>query len=781
MTDNFKYRSFPESKKNSFFRNIRNSLRCLGAVITRSLLPFDTSGENAKAKNALFNKRLSLSSVGFLLGLAGVSDLENSPFSTAFLCAAFGSGSTFSYIGTSLASLFFGVSGMIQFISLTLIYLLRKTFSSSEFAEKTPTRLIYSLLSSLFIGTAKLLSTTPSADDFLTLFCFVSLCVICTYLYIPILCGKKQDASAGLLFISLLSICVSTVPAFSYVSFFGINARLIYAGIITLMFCKTKGPIFGCVAGFILGFACPDPMMSAPLGVAALLCGYLFPKSRLLSVISFPLSTLTISVYLFGFSALSQIFPFTACSALLFLTFSDNIPKIFSKGQVQRHKKSERREGAGELEKVSDTLSGISAIIYKLANHLKSPSSEDTGAIFDNAFSSVCENCSQNLMCYAKRECNLPSVRSRVISVLRDGKLETEEFSKMLLGKCIRTCELCDYINSHYSELCFLTMKSGRTGSVAHLYKSMSHLLTATSENMAKKEVRDTRLEKAISTALSKISVDFSHVTVYGTRDKQVLIHGIKADKIPCSSKELLAYLSEKCGMLFSNPSFDISDSADMVMKFSRGEIIGVEYAQCCLAKKDESVSGDTVSFFETDGGYFYSVIADGMGSGKRAAASSRLSCVFLEKLLTAGTAKNVCLELLNNLLLSKNDETFSGIDLLEIDKLGSGAFFIKAGAAPSFILRKSRLYKISSETPPVGIIHSFSAESTRFSLEKGDLIFMVSDGVIRSEGDALWLSELININTDNEPALLAGELIERAREYGNLCDDASACVIRII
>ena len=64
---------------------------------------------------------------------------------------------------------------------------------------------------------------------------------------------------------------------------------------------------------------------------------------------------------------------------------------------------------------------------------------------------------------------------------------------------------------------------------------------------------------------------------------------------------------------------------------------------------------------------------------------------------------------------------------------------------------------------------------------EKGDIIFMVSDGVIRSDSDALWISELININADNEPALLAGELIERARECTNMCDDASACVIKII
>ena len=215
-------------------------------------------------------------------------------------------------------------------------------------------------------------------------------------------------------------------------------------------------------------------------------------------------------------------------------------------------------------------------------------------------------------------------------------------------------------------------------------------------------------------------------------------------------------------------------------MKLSRSHNLSIEYAQYCESKCKGNINGDSVSFFESDKGYFYSVIADGMGSGKTAAATSRLSCVFLEKMLVAGTAKNVCIELLNNLLLSKNDETFSGIDLLEIDKLNSSACFIKAGAAPSFILRGGRLYKISSETPPVGIIPSFSAESTRFSLEKGDIIIMASDGIVKSDSDAIWISELIMNDISKEPASIANSLVKKARTINTRHDDASACVIRI-
>ena len=430
---------------------------------------------------------------------------------------------------------------------------------------------------------------------------------------------------------------------------------------------------------------------------------------------------------------------------------------------------------------VCDSLTGLSNILYKFAEHLKSPSHAETGDIFDNAFNEVCSTCSMNSMCYAKRECCFEKMRENVIEILRTDILKEEKLSSLLLGKCIRSTELCDYINRHYAELRFLTMKANRTGTVACLYNSMSHLIRTTEKEEWSKNTRDVRIEKCISDALRKIGIEFSHVSCTGARTKEIAVFDIRADKIPCSGADLSKYLSKQCHLSLKEPVFDISQSGSMIMRISRREVIGCEYAQCSASKENEDVNGDTVSFFDSDASYFYSIIADGMGSGKSAAATSRLTCVFLEKLLHAGTKKNVCLELLNNLLLSKNDETFSSVDLLEIDKLNSSAYFIKAGAASSYILRGMKLYKIRSETPPVGIIHAFSAESTSFPIEKGDIIIMLSDGVSGNESDEKWLSEIIRIDTKDEPAVLASSLIDRAKNVYGAKDDMSAVVIKII
>lgn len=43
---------------------------------------------------------------------------------------------------------------------------------------------------------------------------------------------------------------------------------------------------------------------------------------------------------------------------------------------------------------------------------------------------------------------------------------------------------------------------------------------------------------------------------------------------------------------------------------------------------------------------------------------------------------------MLNKVLMAKKDEVFTTVDLIEIDKLTGEATLVKAGAAPSYLLR---------------------------------------------------------------------------------------------
>lgn len=762
---------------------ISKVLRSFGYVISDCILPQEkyTKKELAEKKHYI-NGIITELFLSFFLGLSPLGG--EYPFGISFLCAESNPKyAVFGLAGSLISGAIIRKLSPIRMTSYLLIYLLRRTFSENKLNEKLSVRIFYSLFFSAFLSVCNVFGGKITYSDIfrLTFNCILSCCAV--YLFFIFFTAKEKKYSYGIYLASLYAVITCTVPAMKAFSPFGIDASLIYASLLVLFLAKNQGPIYGCIAGFIFGFMCSNPLYCAPLGCGGLICGYVFARSFSVACISFTAASSMCATYLFGFSSLSNFFPFTFSASLIFAFFG----KAFTMPSLQtaRKKSSKKASVAGKsdssFEIVSESLSGLSSILYKFAEHLKGPSRAETSDVIDNAFNEICSRCSMNEMCYAKRECSFDKVRETLTERLENGVLKEAYLSEKLLHKCIKSEELCDYINRHFSELRFITMKENRAEGIAGLYSSMSRLIKTTEKEDHAKNMRDTAIESYVAEALEKLGVDFSAVVCTGTRTKDISVYGIRADKIPCSGKDLCSYLSKRCRLTLTEPTFDIAENGDFIMKISRKEIIACEYAQYTEAKRGEDVNGDTVTFFEAKNGLFYGLIADGMGSGKAAAATSRLTCVFLERLLKSGTRKNVCLELLNNLLISKNDETFSGVDLLEIDKLGSTACFIKAGAASSFILRGMKLYKIRSETPPVGIINSFSAESTSFSLEKGDVIIMLSDGIFGSDGDEKQLSDIIRLDTKDEPALLASKIVKKAAEKSGQNDDMSAAVIKII
>ena len=206
-----------------------------------------------------------------------------------------------------------------------------------------------------------------------------------------------------------------------------------------------------------------------------------------------------------------------------------------------------------------------------------------------DAFDENCAVCSMSEMCYAKKQCDMQDIYEKTAVILHGGALGAQKLSEMLLDKCIRSKEIADYINREYSSLVFTCMRSNRTRSLAGQYNAMSHLIKSTEKQAHDNGVRDIRLERVISAALKKVGMVFSDVLVFGKRTKDIEVHSICADKIPFSSRQLSEYLTKECGIRISEPSFDISDRADMIMRLKRECTVEVEYAKSSNAKSTET------------------------------------------------------------------------------------------------------------------------------------------------------------------------------------------------
>ena len=140
-----------------------------------------------------------------------------------------------------------------------------------------------------------------------------------------------------------------------------------------------------------------------------------------------------------------------------------------------------------------------------------------------------------------------------------------------------------------------------------------------------------------------------------------------------------------------------------------------------------------------------------------------------LEELLRAGFPVETAISMMNTaLVMGREDVMFSTMDMSIFDLYTGKCKFIKAGAAPTFIKRAEKIEHIYSECLPLGVVQSLKAECVTKELVSGDMVVMVTDGVL----DALPAGEqerildlLIQGTTIENPGELAHYLLEKVLE----------------
>lgn len=170
------------------------------------------------------------------------------------------------------------------------------------------------------------------------------------------------------------------------------------------------------------------------------------------------------------------------------------------------------------------------------------------------------------------------------------------------------------------------------------------------------------------------------------------------------------------------------------------------------------------------------------MGSGREAALTSKVSSLFLERMVGAGCGEAEALSMLNDFTKERRIECSSTVDLLKIDPFCGEAVFFKSGAAPSFVLRDGKLFKIECESAPLGILDRVIAKSVNFKLRRGDVIIMLSDGAIQDGDSEAWLYEYLSggVRFSGDLPTAAKEIATAAARRAKSPDDTTVGIVRI-
>ena len=151
--------------------------------------------------------------------------------------------------------------------------------------------------------------------------------------------------------------------------------------------------------------------------------------------------------------------------------------------------------------------------------------------------------------------------------------------------------------------------------------------------------------------------------------------------------------------------------------------------------KRGETISGDSFLSFSIGLYKHIFIICDGMGSGEMAHAQSYFAADKLRFYIESGKDMHAAINTVSSEVRMRNADCFSTADVLILDTDTMTGRLIKAGAAPTLILRKGKTDLFSTCTLPLGILYETNADEFSFSLSCDTRILMFSDGLLSEDG----------------------------------------------
>lgn len=202
------------------------------------------------------------------------------------------------------------------------------------------------------------------------------------------------------------------------------------------------------------------------------------------------------------------------------------------------------------------------------------------------------------------------------------------------------------------------------------------------------------------------------------------------------------------------------------------------------LHKSGSSVSGDSYLIRPLEDGRLLVALSDGMGAGVPAALESRATVTLLERLMETGFGAALSIQTINSILLLRSpEEKFATMDLAVFDLWQGECELTKIGAAPSYIKSGHDVQEWRAPSVPVGILQQIDVESVRWQFASGDMLVMMSDGLLAARGghDTTWIREFLANCPSSEPQVISESLLTHALGgQTEVADDMTAIVLQL-
>ncbi|NLK00420.1 MAG: stage II sporulation protein E [Clostridia bacterium] len=603
-----------------------------------------------------------------------------------------------------------------------------------------------------------------------------------------------------------LVLCASFLLGINEMNILALDMGGVISGFLVLSACYVGGAGAGAGAGVLVGVVPSLSMVVAPTFVglyafSGLVGGLLRHWGKSGITLGYICGHLVLAIYLIGENTLIMIIVEMLLSCALFWIFPTKAYWVLKQAAADVYAVNNGNGDALVLDRVRD----LGQVFHEMgrafeqtgSNFIEDEKEKDNMDLLLNVIcSNVCKGCSMLKTCWGSDIFQTYQQILAVFSLLENnGVVREGDFQGALGRRCRRVLELTATINCLW-EVCQVNsfwhkkVQESRDLVSSQLY-GVADIINNLLEQREAESHRKEDLETWAVEALEEIGVVVKDIAVY-RRNKKLhcqLETGACSGNEDCESL-ILPILESVLGCRLSKgPASCGLDGGRFNCRLTyspaRSYEINLGFAQ---DKKDGSVvSGDSFAAASLDNGKFAIILSDGMGTGPKAARESTATVNLLKRLLESGFDHKPAVKAVNAILsLRTPEENFATVDLLIIDLFTGIGDFVKIAAAPTFIKNGESIQVITSDSLPIGILDSVEFENQRVEFEAGDLVVMISDGIIEAYNNDVnkegrILEEVMRLG-HRDPASIAQTLLAAANKLskGKPGDDMLVLAARI-
>ncbi len=588
----------------------------------------------------------------------------------------------------------------------------------------------------------------------------------------------------ALLYLSLLSLILSLAFALLPLFLFGLSLAALFTSSVTLFAARRYGAAragaLGLLAGLLFG-----PVRAAAFALLGLVSGILFPLGTVAGLLFGLSGAIAFSVYTDGLSGFLEVAPEATVAALLLLPILKTAggEGTAAEGDVRtrllaatRGAARKRQEGGAQLSRLSAALLELSTLFHRLSSEERRPSVTEYFSECQRVCARYCSTCSSRIRCWEQADRVAEGAILSLSKRLRDtGRIAEEDLPEALGQGCPRIGTILDEIREECAAMALRRHKGDRNEALSLDYAMLSRLLSDAEAADRSEEGEDREATERLCAALGRRSPLACSVTA--GRRCRVAVGAAVGTQLLGREEEIHGLAEGAVALPLSRPTAETLDGA-LVLTMQGVERFAVSAASSSLPLVG---SGDRLRHFTSPDGYFYAVLSDGMGKGEEAAAVAEVSVEFLRVLLSAGCSRRVAVRMLNSLVRARQSECSATVDMLIFDLFSGHAAFLKSGAAPSYIKRGGEILRVKSRTIPLGLTRTPDAELLNVEVEEGDLIVLLSDGILPNEEEPAWLFPLLSSQGEGDLSFLANRIVaEATARISEPRDDITVGLFRI-